>query len=143
MVKAVLHAFGVRLQFHNVNVYGCLVNADYHGCVLLHIFLHFSHKKLKCAIETETVTTFQYLNMCIPLMFLCHNKSLSVLSSNHFFVFMHKYEPSYCYFIICINLLLVLSSCFSAINERQRAILEEFAKEEIKEGNSSISEGNW
>ncbi|XP_004490398.1 chaperone protein dnaJ 1, mitochondrial isoform X2 [Cicer arietinum] len=30
-----------------------------------------------------------------------------------------------------------------AINERQRAILEEFAKEEIKEGSSSIFEGNW
>ncbi|KAK2443032.1 chaperone protein dnaJ GFA2, mitochondrial [Trifolium repens] len=30
-----------------------------------------------------------------------------------------------------------------AINERQRAILEEFAKEEIMQGNSSISDGNW
>ncbi|KAL2317663.1 hypothetical protein Fmac_031539 [Flemingia macrophylla] len=29
------------------------------------------------------------------------------------------------------------------INERQRAILEELAKEEIKEGNSSSFEGNW
>jgi len=32
---------------------------------------------------------------------------------------------------------------FSAINERQRAILEELAKEEINEGNSSSFEGNW
>ncbi|KAI5435671.1 chaperone protein dnaJ 1, mitochondrial isoform X1 [Lathyrus oleraceus] len=30
-----------------------------------------------------------------------------------------------------------------AINERQRAILEEFASEEIKEGSNSILEGNW
>ncbi|KHN26111.1 Chaperone protein dnaJ 1, mitochondrial [Glycine soja] len=29
------------------------------------------------------------------------------------------------------------------INERQRAILEELAKEEIKEGNNSSFEGNW
>ncbi|WVY89691.1 hypothetical protein V8G54_035205 [Vigna mungo] len=32
---------------------------------------------------------------------------------------------------------------FSAINERQRAILEELAKEEINEGNRSSFEGNW
>lgn len=31
----------------------------------------------------------------------------------------------------------------SAINERQRAILEEFAKEEINSANSNSAEGNW
>lgn len=35
-----------------------------------------------------------------------------------------------------------LCNC-SELNERQRAILEEFAKEEIEHGNNASIEGNW
>ncbi|KEH28110.1 putative chaperone DnaJ [Medicago truncatula] len=59
-------------------------------------------------------------------------------------VFRGKGLPKHGYFVHHGNQYVRFRVKFpTAINERQRAILEEFAKEEIKEGNSSISEGNW
>jgi hypothetical protein len=41
------------------------------------------------------------------------------------------------------NLFFMFYCDFSAINKRQHAILEEFAKEEINNENDTSNEGNW
>lgn len=47
------------------------------------------------------------------------------------------------YFLIFVVSFFFLPTSFSEINNRQRAILEELAKEEINNENESTDEGNW
>lgn len=105
-----------------VTVYACLVNACCYGFEFAPYLIEFAYMWCFLCLTINGI----WIVLCLFFFDYPYNKLWYAFfqvgfASTHFWS----------------------THSFSAINERQRAILEELAKEEINEGNSSSFGGNW